>query len=694
MSKLEPNPGFVPLSGLPLQVGRGTQADLCLTEPTVSRQHAVLEVRDGRLLVRDLESRFGTFVNGLRIRERQLRPGDRVRFGEVVTYAVEESGLRLVPAESAGLSVRGLEVKVANRVLVSFGGWRWSLASGQVAGILGPSGAGKTMLLRTLGGIRPPSSGIIACGDLPDVWKDIDSYRRRLAFIPQDDVVNPLLTVRENIALTCELRLADKLPAPERQRRVEAALELFGLKEHAEKLARYLSGGQRKRTSVAMEWIRRPELFLLDEPTAGLDPANEARLMENLVVVARQGATVICTTHLMENIYLLDSVLVLGVFERQGRVAYAGPPDALLPTLGCRNFADLYERLERGEFEPLGGAGRESSNEDGQGSPAGASPEEIEELGTNTGTRRLALRKLAIPPTREVDPLSVRVVAQRTALGIWRDRWMRWMTIGQPAILAVVVALTQFSPGKIFGLLFFTTVVACWLGMNNSIRDLVRDRRAYIRDRLGGLAPGSYLLAKWLVYGLIGLAQLVFFLVLLRLLLPSVLPENLRDEVTQRSLVAWLGGLWLAYLGGLGLAFVISTVVGSEEAAVAWLPILILPQILFSSTATGVSILQYTDARPFRPLIVTLRYPFTAAQEASEKRERLKRIEVLVDSISLALVCRPAVLVVERPKVSGFGPHIWLGDLCHLLFLIVIHGLMLWVVFLNQERRWPALVGY
>lgn len=694
MPKPEPNPSFLPLSGFPLQVGRGTQVDLCLTEPTVSRQHAVLEVRDGRLLVRDQDSRFGTFVNGLRVRERQLKPGDRVRFGEVVTYAVEEDGLRLVLAESVGLSVRGLEISVANRPLVSFGDWRWSLAPGQVAGILGPSGAGKTMLLRTLGGIRPPSSGIIACGNTPDVWKDIDGYRRRLAFIPQDDVVNPLLTVRENIALTCELRLADKLPAPERQRRVETALELFGLKEHADKLALHLSGGQRKRTSVAMEWIRQPELFLLDEPTAGLDPANEARLMENLVVVARQGATVICTTHLMENIYLLDSVLVLGVFQRHGRVAYAGPPDGLLPALGCRNFADLYERLERGEFEPLGGAEAEPSSDDGEGAPVYSLPEDIKELGTNTGTRRFALRKLVIPPTREVDPLSVRIIAQRTALGIWRDRWMRWMTGVQPAILAVVVALTQFSPGKILGLLFFTTVVACWLGMNNSIRDLVRDRRAYIRDRLGGLAPGSYLLAKWVVYGIIGLAQLLFFLVLLRLLLTWVLPENLTEEVTQRSLLAWLGSLWLTYLGGLGLAFIISTVMGSEEAAVAWLPILILPQILFSSTATGVSILQYTDARPFRPLIVTLRYPFTAAQETSEKRERLKQVEILADGISLGLVCRPAVLLVERPKVNGFGPHILIGDLCHLLFLIMVHALILWVVFLNQERRWPALVGY
>jgi hypothetical protein len=83
--------------------------------------------------------------------------------------------------------------------------------------------------------------------------------------------------------------------------------------------------------------------------------------MENLRGLASHGATVICTTHLMEHVYLLDEVLVLGMRGHRAVPAYAGDPNELLACLGCRNFADLYEKLERGEFQPLGGFEPDSS---------------------------------------------------------------------------------------------------------------------------------------------------------------------------------------------------------------------------------------------------------------------------------------------------------------------------------------------
>lgn len=698
MGALEPDPQFVPLRVLPVRVGRRPDVEMRLTDPTVSRLHAVIELQDGSPLVRDLESSSGTFVNGQQIKERRLNVEDRVRFGKVVTYRLREEGLEKVAQEAVELRLRGLEIAVKDRVLVSFGQWQWSLLPGQLGGILGPSGSGKTMLLRTIAGVRRPSWGIISCGSLADVWQHIDAHRRRLAYIPQDDVIYPLLTVKENLLFAAQLRLGQQKLQDETEQRVGRALEFFGLGAHADKLARVLSGGQRKRVSVALEWLREPELFLLDEPTAGLDPANEARLMENLKELARRGATVVCTTHLMEHIYLLDQVLVLGIHDRRGVPAYAGDPAGLLPDLQCRNFADLYEKLEQGDFQPLASHEAAAAETDEELSAGQAAAVQAERPSGSTGTGR-SLRELAIPPEKEVDPVSIRVVGQRTWLGLWRDRWMRWMLLGQPAILAAVVVLTQFSPGRIFGMLFFTTVVACWLGMNNSIRDLVRDRRGYIRDRLSGLAPGSYLVAKWLVYAAIGASQLLIFLLLIRLFVPLVLPENLKEELLERTVLGWLGwwgALWLVYLGGLGLSLIVSTLVESEEAAVAWLPILIMPQILLSAMATGSSPLKYTDPRPFRPLVITLAHPFTEAKPAEEGEtpERLPTIALLVDALSLALVCRPGVLVIEHPSVKDFGTHLWLGDLCHLVILIVGFMLILWFVFLRQERYWPSLVGY
>ena len=692
---LEANARFVPLTALPLRIGRAAEMDLRLTERTVSRFHAVLQWRDGFLVLEDVGSRFGTFVNGQRIRERRLQWEDRIRFGEVMLYRLAPDGLHLVGEQVQGLRVRDLEIAAGKRVLVSLRGWQWSVSPGQLVGILGPSGAGKSMLLRTIGGIRPPARGVIAYGDLSDIWEKIELYRRRLAYIPQEDVVYPLLTVEENVYLAAQLRVAPQSPPRDWKELAEKGLEFFGLQEHRAKLARVLSGGQRKRLSVAVEWLRGPQLFLLDEPTSGLDPANEARLMENLRELASRGATVLCTTHLMEHIYLVDEVLVLGLQNRQAVPAYAGDPAELLSTLGCRNFADLYERLERGEFEPVAApqpispeAGKSPSDSVG-GADSGSA------AASGTSTRR-SLKQLAIPPAREADPVAIKVVAQRTWLQLWRDPWMRVMLLGQPVILATVLALTQFNPGKILSALFFTTVVACWLGMNNSIRDLVQDRKGYIRDRLVGLPPASYLLAKWIVFGAVGVCQLLVFLVLVRVLVPLVLPETLKEEFFDRSFLAWWGTLWLVYLGGLGLALTVSALVESEQAAVAWLPILILPQILLSAVATGTTPLRHSDARPFRPIMVTLQYPTTEGKPTlpPEEREKLSLTALGVDMLSLVLVCRPAVLILERPPVEGFGQQLWAGDLCHLLLLIFVQFLILWIVFRWRERYWPTLIGY
>lgn len=695
--KLEPNAGFVPKAVLPVLVGRAADVDLRLTEPTVSRHHAVIESRDGELVVRDLESTFGTFVNGQRIRERRLKAEDDIRFGQVVLYRVRADGLERTEQRGAGLHVQGLEIAVRNRVLVTFGLYGWNVAPGRFVGILGPSGAGKSMLLRTLAGIRPPSRGVIACGQLSNVWEEIDAHRRHLAYIPQDDVVYPLLTVEENLYLAALLRLGSQVPQEEYQEQVKKSLEFFGLKDHAAKLTRVLSGGQRKRVSVALEWLRGPELFLLDEPTSGLDPANEARLMENLRGLASHGATVICTTHLMEHVYLLDEVLVLGVREHRAVPAYAGDPGELLACLECRSFADLYEKLEQGAFHPLGAFESESGQSSEKGSQESSERRgESGNISELTFEPRRSLRELAIAPIRQLDPIAIRVVAYRTWINLWRDPWMRLMLLGQPVILAVVLAATQFSPGKILGVLFFTTVVACWLGLNNSIRDLVQDRRGYIRDRLAGLAPASYLLAKWLVYGLVGVVQLLLFLCLVRSLVPLVLPESLKEDFFDRSFLGWWGTLWLVYLGGLGVAFIISTLVASEEAAVAWLPILILPQILFSAMATGCTPLKHTDPRPFRPIIVTIQHPWTAAEGTHNGQEpgELSDMAAAVDAASLFLVCRPGVLILEAPQVSGYWRQLWLGDLCHLLILDLAVMLALWFVFRWRESYWPALVGY
>ena len=142
---------------------------------------------------------------------------------------------------------------------------------------------------------------------------------------PQEDVVYLSLTVQENLHFAARIQLGSETDATELERAVEQALEGVGLTEHANKLTFVLSGGHAERLSVAVELLKRPRILLLDEPTSGLDPASEANLMEAArPYVASRGTTVICTTHLMENVRLLDSLIVVGVKDGVGR-SYGGP---------------------------------------------------------------------------------------------------------------------------------------------------------------------------------------------------------------------------------------------------------------------------------------------------------------------------------------------------------------------------------
>jgi ABC-type multidrug transport system ATPase subunit len=557
-------------------------------------------------------------------------------------------------------------------------------------GILGPSGAGKTTLLNCLASYLAPGRGRIVFDGQRDVFAESDAYRTLLGHVPQDDVLFRSLTVRENLTFAAQLRLGREVESGT-VAAIDSALERVGMGEHADKLVAVLSGGQRKRLSVAVELLRRPRLLLLDEPTSGLDPASEANLMEQLRQVARRGTTVICTTHLMDNLRLLDEVVALGVAKDVGRLAYIGPPDGLLPHFQCRSFADLYDVLASGESKPV--ARRLDAT-----SPAVASTaspvagsaglgiglaEPQPRTDTTPSSHRPGIGLLAARRTDNAGWEQFAIVTRRALTTTLRDRGLVLAMLAQPLLLGLLVCLTQYDADKLLPLLFFAVVVAIWLGLNNSARDLVHERRHYVRDRLAGLRPGAYLGAKTAVHAAVGAAQILALMAVLRLGCGVVLQHNIvAKDLTELSVIGIFLILMASYLGGVGVGLLASTLVRTEEAAVALLPLLIMPQMLLSVVATGMQARRYDEARPFRPLVVTLR-----------SDRDLPGPAVLVDTLSMACLSRPAVLVAEAPRVPGYGQWVWLGDLCHLLILLLATWTLVILAFHQAEQRWLRLIG-
>ncbi len=182
--------------------------------------------------------------------------------------------------------------------------------------LLGPNGAGKSTLLNIIAGILPPSKGRVIVNGI-DVWKSLSKVKKILGFVPQEYGIWEYLTVQENLSYMASLYGLSKVEFRKRMRQV---LELLNLEEYKNKLAGKLSGGYKRRLSIAMALIHDPEVVIMDEPTTGLDLRVRIELVEFMRNLARDGKTVLVSTHITEDAEYSDQVLVMN----RGRIIIQG----------------------------------------------------------------------------------------------------------------------------------------------------------------------------------------------------------------------------------------------------------------------------------------------------------------------------------------------------------------------------------
>ncbi len=211
----------------------------------------------------------------------------------------------------------------------------------ELVAMVGVSGAGKTTLLGALSGVRPASSGSVTVNGLP-LYQHFRLLRTQIGFVPQDDIIHKRLTVERALRYAADLRLPAGTKRKQRKQRVAEVIDELGLQEQRKTMIGNLSGGQRKRVNIGVELLTKPPLFFLDEPTAGLDPATESRMMELLRQQADQGRTILLVTHATRNIAICDKVLFLAA---GGRMAYFGTPDGALSYFNASDFEEIYVKL-------------------------------------------------------------------------------------------------------------------------------------------------------------------------------------------------------------------------------------------------------------------------------------------------------------------------------------------------------------
>ncbi|MBC7966118.1 MAG: ATP-binding cassette domain-containing protein [Fuerstia sp.] len=330
----------IPLQDDRLKFGRGADRDVIISGPLVSARHAILErTGDGHYLS-DVQTASGTYVNGKPIIRSRLVSGDRVQIGPCLFRYEGNRLIRTLQATAIAVEAFDLTKIAGDTTLLDH--LTFSLQPGEFVGLIGPSGAGKTTLLDALNGLRPATSGDVYLNDDP-LYEEYSRLRHHIGYVPQDDIIHRELTVGQALTYAARLRLPADTNPEELTRVVDETLDALDLAHRRDVVIGQLSGGQRKRVSVGVELLSRPGVLFLDEPTSGLDPGTESRLMKLFRRLADQGRTVVCTTHVMENIDLFHKIVILAP---GGKLAWFGSPQLAKEFFGIDRFCDLYDRME------------------------------------------------------------------------------------------------------------------------------------------------------------------------------------------------------------------------------------------------------------------------------------------------------------------------------------------------------------
>ncbi|MGO9067951.1 ATP-binding cassette domain-containing protein [Mycobacterium sp.] len=470
-------------------IGRATDNDVVIPDVLASRYHATLTLTPLGTEIRDT-SVNGTFVNGTRIGSAILTEGDVVTVGNVDLVVSGGLLVRRSETEAAtrtgGLEVRGVQYVVDNgkQLLTDIS---LTARPGTLTAVIGGSGAGKSTLARLIAGYTTPSSGSVTF-EGHDIHSEYASLRSRIGMVPQDDVVHRQLTVNQALSYAAELRLPPDTSKRDRAKVVAQVLEELDLTKHANTRVDKLSGGQRKRASVALELLTGPSLLILDEPTSGLDPALDHQVMMMLRQLADAGRVVIVVTHMLSYLDTCDQLLLVAP---GGKTAYCGPPDGIGEVMGTTNWAKIFGQVGA---DPDEANRRFREREQQQPSPQTDKPVDLGEP-VHTSVRR-----------------QISTIARRQVRLVVADRayfiFLALLPFILGALSLTVPGSTGFrvpgphagTPDEAAQILALLLPAAAFMGTALTIRDLVGERAIFQREQAVGLSTTAYLLAKTLVF--------------------------------------------------------------------------------------------------------------------------------------------------------------------------------------------------
>ncbi|OIV38898.1 ABC transporter ATP-binding protein [Mangrovactinospora gilvigrisea] len=581
-----------------VKIGRALDNDVVVDDLQSSRYHATLNLLpDGRAELVDLGSHNGTYVNGQQVRQQVIGPDDVVGIGHSSFRLVGNSLQEFEDTGEVSFSAHNLNVIVGKERMKILDSVSFGLNSKSLVAVLGPSGAGKSTLVKALTGYRPADEGSVLY-DGRNLYREYAELRSRIGLVPQDDILHSQLTVRSALRYAAQLRFPGDTAHEERNARVEEVIRELGLEQRAGNRITALSGGQRKRVSVALELLTKPSLLFLDEPTSGLDPGMERQVMQMLRGLADDGRTCVVITHATESLDLCDRVLVLAV---GGSVAYFGPPDEALPFFGVGRWSEVFDMLDRNKEFDWKGRYRSSEHHqlysgelDAQQAQAAqqAAQQQMQPGGA------MAMQPTARPPRPSSWGSQLWTLCRRYARVISSDKGFLGLSVALPLILGALVMVLPNKygfkipdpPTNAKGFPFYNkdavtslmimVLAICFTGAANSVRELVKERVIYERERATGLSRSAYMMSKVIVLGIVTSIQgIVIALIGFNY---RALPDKGLLLSSQSPFLEMTFTLVVLGIASLMIGMVLSAVVKSSEMTMPLLVLFAVVQVAFA----------------------------------------------------------------------------------------------------------------
>ena len=541
-----------------LNIGRDNNCDIILPHISVSKYHARIVQEQGCFYIVDNGSANGIVVNNQRVSGKQILhekdviviTNSKLIFtSQTISYCCYKSGISVDTSNVVITRGKG------ERSFVTGNNITLNIKPGELVSIIGGSGAGKSTILNCMCGYLRPTEGDVYINGI-NLYNNFDLLKKLIGYVPQSDIVYDNLTLHDMLLYTARLRLPNDTTDQERETAIDRAISLVDLDEKKNELIKALSGGQKKRASIAVELLSDPNLMFLDEPASGLDPGTERNLMLSLREMANNGKTVILVTHSTLQLQLCDKIVFMG---KGGNLCYFGSYDEALEFFGVSDIVDIYSMITespilwRNRYDQI--ATRKCVNRD---------------------------KSKILSSERIKRSFQLPVLCSRYIKLVINDRQRLMLLLMQAPVLALLISLVsdghQFEQYEMTkSLLFALSCSAFWVGMLNAIQEICKERSILKREYMTGLSLFSYILSKIFVLGALCFIQ--------SLLIVGVFAWSVglpKEGLITNPFIEFLVTTFLTAVSSTAMGLFVSSLFTNADRAMTLAPILLMPQILFS----------------------------------------------------------------------------------------------------------------